>query len=101
MVKICINKISEDIVKDFKIDGKNEDLKYYEDVFNVNDFIKQEKFLILGYKGTGKTYFLKKVREIKEENNFKIINCNMEKFYLILNKLGRVLKLKIGNIFNN
>jgi len=101
LVKICINKISEDIVKDFKIDGKNEDLKYYEDVFNVNDFIKQEKFLILGYKGTGKTYFLKKVREIKEENNFKIINCNMEKFYLILNKLGRVLKLKIGNIFNN
>ncbi|BBM55947.1 ABC transporter ATP-binding protein (plasmid) [Leptotrichia wadei] len=95
MVKICINKISEDIVKDFKIDGKNEDLKYYEDVFNVNDFIKQEKFLILGYKGTGKTYFLKKVREIKEENNFKIINCNMEKFYLILNKLD---KTKIENI---
>lgn len=95
MVKICINRISEDIVKDFKIDGKNEDLKYYEDVFNVNDFIKQEKFLILGYKGTGKTYFLKKVREIKEENNFKIINCNMEKFYLILNKLD---KTKTENI---
>lgn len=76
-------------MKSFKIDGKDEDLKYYEDVFDVYDFVRQEKFLILGYKGTGKTYFLKKVRKIKEESNFKIINCNMEKFYLILNKLDK------------
>lgn len=82
-------RITEGIVKSFKIDGKDEDLKYYEDVFDVYDFIRQKKFLILGYKGTGKTYFLKKVRKIKEEYNFKIINCNMEKFYLILNKLDR------------
>lgn len=82
-------RIIEGIVKSFKIDGKDEDLKYYEDVFDVYDFVRQEKFLILGYKGTGKTYFLKKVRKIKEESNFKIINCNMEKFYLILNKLDK------------
>lgn len=93
MVKI--NKIDENIIKDFKIEGKNEDLKYYTDIFNVNDFINQSKFLILGYKGTGKTYFLKKIGEVKTENNFKIINCNMEKFYLILNKLD---KKKINNI---
>lgn len=54
-------RIIEGIVKSFKIDGKDEDLKYYEDVFDVYDFVRQEKFLILGYKGTGKTYFLKKV----------------------------------------
>ena len=82
-------RIAEDIVKRFKIDGKEEDLKYYEDIFDVYDFIEQEKFLILGHKGTGKTYFLKKIKEIKEENDFKIINCNMEKFYLILNKLDK------------
>ena len=82
-------RIAEDIVKRFKIDGKEEDLKYYEDIFDVYDFIEQEKFLILGHKGTGKTYFLKKIKEIKEKHNFKIINCNMEKFYLILNKLDK------------
>ena len=76
-----MEKIRE-IVKKIKIDGKDGDLKYYEDIFDVNSFINQQKFLILGYKGTGKTYFLKKVREIKKENNFKIINCNIEKFYL-------------------
>ena len=52
-------RIIEGIVKSFKIDGKDEDLKYYEDVFDVYDFVRQRKFLILGYKGTGKTYFLK------------------------------------------
>lgn len=92
---VKINKIDENIIKDFKIEGKNEDLKYYTDIFNVNDFINQSKFLILGYKGTGKTYFLKKIGEVKTESNFKIINCNMEKFYLILNKLD---KKKINNI---
>ena len=69
---VKINKIDENIIKDFKIEGKNEDLKYYTDIFNVNDFINQSKFLILGYKGTGKTYFLKKIGEVKTENNFKI-----------------------------
>ena len=40
-------RIPKDIVKNFKIDGKNEDLKYYTDIFDVNDFIQQKKFLIL------------------------------------------------------
>ena len=40
-------RIIEGIVKSFKIDGKDEDLKYYEDVFDVYDFVRQEKFLIL------------------------------------------------------
>lgn len=89
LVKICINKISEDIVKGFKIDGKNEDLRYYTDIFDVNDFIQQKKFLILGYKGTGKTYFAKKIQHIKEEEGNKVVNCNMEKFYTTLRKLEK------------
>jgi hypothetical protein len=89
LVKICINRISEDIVKGFKIDGKNEDLRYYTDIFDVNDFIQQKKFLILGYKGTGKTYFAKKIQHIKEEEGNKVVNCNMEKFYTTLRKLEK------------
>ena len=88
-------RISKDIVKNFKIDGKNEDLKYYTDIFDVNDFIQQKKFLILGYKGTGKTYYARKIQNIKEELSNKVINCNMEKFYITLRKLE---KKKIKNI---